>query len=284
MTDSQRKALGKGIRAIIPEATQSFLSGGHTRLLRLEEIRPNPYQPRHKVEDNLSELVASIKANGLLQPVVVRRRGDGYELVMGERRLRAARQAGLEQIPAVVREATDREMLELALVENLQRSNLNPIEEALAYRRLADEFKLGHEEIAVRVGKDRSTVTNALRLLALPAEVRELLASGQLSAGHGRALLALSDRRAQVELALRIVKEGLSVRQVEKLCSRKASSPRHQSPERDVHMEELEHRLQERFGTKVTISSAKGGTGNINIYYHSLQDLERIVRQLLGKD
>ncbi len=282
MTDSQRRALGKGIRAIIPEPTQTFLSG-HTRFLRLEEIRPNPYQPRHKVEDNLSELVASIKTNGLLQPVVVRRRGDGYELVMGERRLRAARQAGLEQIPAVVREATDREMLELALVENLQRSNLNPIEEALAYRRLADEFKLDHEEIAVRVGKDRSTVTNALRLLTLPTEVKELLASGQLSAGHGRALLALSDRRAQVELALRIVKEGLSVRQVEKLCRRKILPPRHHSAERDVHIEELEHKLQERFGTKVTISSIKGGTGTITIYYHSLQDLERVVRELLGK-
>lgn len=279
VTDGQRKALGKGIRAIIPEETQAALAT-QTTLLRVDDIRPNPYQPRQKTEEGLSELVASIKANGMLQPVVVRRRRDGYELVMGERRFRAARLAGLEQIPAMVREANDREMLELALVENLQRANLNPIDEALAFRRLADEFKLGHDDIAARVGKDRSTVTNSLRLLALPAEVRQLLAEGKLSAGHGRALLSLSDRRAQVELAGRMVKEGMSVRQAEKLCARPATPRRAQAVQRDVHVQELEHRLQERFGTKVTVSGTKGGAGVITIYFHSPQDLERLLRLL----
>lgn len=277
-----RKALGKGIRAIIPEETRAALAV-ETRPLRLDEIRPNPYQPRQQVEENLEEMVASVKASGVLQPVVVRRRRDGYELVMGERRLRAARLAGLETIPAMVREANDTEMLGLALVENLQRADLNPIDEAMAYKRLAEEFGLTHEDIAGRVGKDRSTVTNALRLLALPFKVRGLVAAGRLSAGHGRALLALASRREQVEIAERVARDGLSVRQVERLSGQRAErNPKHR-PGKDVHVLELEERLQEYLGTKVTISESRGGAGVIAVYYHSAEDLERLMRRIQGQ-
>jgi len=278
-----RKALGKGIRAIIPEDTQATLAV-ETRPLLVDEIRPNPFQPRQQVEENLDELVASIKANGVLQPVVVRRRRDGYELVMGERRLRAARLAGLETIPAMVRAADDAEMLELALVENLQRRNLNPVDEAMAYKRLADEFKLTHETIAQRVGKDRSTVTNALRLLLLPFKVRDLLAAGRISAGHARALLSLASRRVQVEIAERASRDGLSVRQVEKLCGQPVAVKKKPRPEKDVHIRELEEQLQEHLGTRVTVSESRKDAGVIVVYYHSADDLDRLARKITGQD
>ncbi|MEO0082391.1 MAG: ParB/RepB/Spo0J family partition protein [candidate division WOR-3 bacterium] len=277
-----RKALGKGISAIIPEETRAAFAV-ETRPVPVAEIRPNPYQPRQQVEENLEELAASIKAKGVLQPVVVRRCRDGYELVMGERRLRAAKLAGLETIPAMVRDTDEAEMLELALIENLQRTDLNPVDEALAYRKLVDEFKLTHDEVAQRVGKDRSTVTNALRLLTLPYKVRDLLAAGRISTGHARALLSLSSRRDQVELAERIVRDGLSVRQVEKLCSRRAGLKEKPRPEKDVYIRELEERLQEALGTKVTVSESKRG-GVIVVYYHSPEDLERLVNIMVRKE
>lgn len=275
-----RQALGKGIRAIIPEQTRQELEG-EARLLRLDEVRPNPFQPRGQAElEDIGELVESIREKGVLQPVVVRRRRDGYELVMGERRLRAARQAGLENIPAVVRRATDAEMLELALVENVQRRDLNPIDEALAYRRLADEFKLTHEEIARKVGKDRSTVSNALRLLALPYKVRDLLAAGRLTAGHARALIGLASRRDQVALAERIAADGLSVRAVERLCS--GTRTKRKQAETDVHLRELQDLLQERLGTRVRIASPARGAGRVVIVFHGHEDLERIFRLIRG--
>lgn len=275
-----RQALGKGIRAIIPEQTRQELEG-EARLLRLDEVRPNPFQPRGQAElEDIAELVESVRENGILQPVVVRRRRDGYELVMGERRLRAARAAGLETIPAVVRRATDAEMLELALVENVQRKDLNPVEEALAYRRLADEFKLTHDDISRKVGKDRSTVTNALRLLTLPYKVRDLLAAGRLSAGHARALLALTSRRDQVALAERIAGEGLSVRAVERLCG--GAKPKGKRPEPDVHVRALQDQLQERLGTRVQVTCPARGSGRVVIVFHGPDDLERIVRLIRG--
>ena len=270
-----RRALGKGIRAIIPEKTQQEIAG-EPRLVPVDEIRPNPFQPRQQVKEDLGELVESIRAKGVLQPVVLRRRRDGYELVMGERRFRAAQEAGLETIPAVVRRTTDAEMLELALVENLQRKNLNAIEEALAYRRFADEFKLTHDEIAERVGRNRATVTNTLRLLNLPYKVRDLLAAGKLGSGHARALLALDSRRAQVQMAERAVKEGLSVRSVEKLCGLGQKRAPRKRRETDVHVRELEDCLQETFGTRVAVRPGTKGAGRIVIHFHSPEDMERI--------
>jgi ParB family chromosome partitioning protein len=277
-----RKALGKGIRAIIPEETQEALAA-EARPIALDEIRPNPFQPRHHAEENLDEMVQSVREKGVLQPVLVRRRRDGYELVTGERRWRAARAAGLSVIPAVVRSIEDAEMLELALIENLQRRNLNPVEEALGYRRMADEFKYTHDDIAKRVGKDRSTVTNALRLLSLPFKVRDALAAGQISAGHARALLALENRRLQVELCERIVKHDLSVRTVERLCQSRVRPQPTQQPEPDPHIRELEDSLQEFLGTRVRIHEQKQGRGQVVIDYLSADDLGRLVRKLRGE-
>lgn len=278
----KRKALGKGIKAIIPEGTRSALAS-EARAIVLGEIRPNPFQPRRQVEENLDELTASIKEKGVLQPVVVRRRRDGYELVMGERRFRAAQRAGLETIPAIVRRTSDGEMLELALIENIQRRALSPIDEALAYKRLSEEFKLTHEDIAARVGRDRSTITNALRLLALPYKVRDALAAGRLSAGHARALLTLTSRRAQVELAGRIEREGLSVRGAEKLCSGTGKKRRRSLIEKDEHVRQVEEKLQEALGTKVDLADTGRGGGRIVIRYVSAEDLERLVRLIAGE-
>lgn len=276
-----RKALGKGLTAIIPQETQDALAA-EARPIALAEIRPNPFQPRQAAEEGLDELVASIQESGVLQPVMVRRRRDGYELVMGERRFRAAQRAGLSQIPAVVRAVDDRQMLELALVENVQRRDLNPVDEATAYKRLHDEFKLTHEEIAVKVAKDRSTVTNTLRLLELPFKVREALAAGQLTAGHARALLAAPNRRMQVEICERIVKEGLSVRAVERLCQGPKPKPRRVATEQDVQVRALEESLQEYLGTRVRIGALRNGVGHVAIEYHSEDDLSQLVRKLHG--
>jgi len=276
-----RKALGKGIRAIIPEETQAAMAA-EARPIRIDEIRPNPFQPRTKAEENLDELVASIKTHGVLQPIMVRRRRDGYEVVMGERRLRASKLAGLEQVPAVIREVDELEMLEFALIENLQRQNLNPIDEAMGYKRLNEEFSQTHETIAEKVGKDRSTVTNALRLLTLPFKVRDVLAAGQISAGHARALLMSESRRVQVEVCERIVKEGLSVRQVEKLCGQPTTKERKPKPEKDVHLREVEDDLTTYLGTRVVISPGKGGAGEIVVRYFSDEDLDRVVGKMKG--
>lgn len=276
-----RKALGRGLQAIIPEQTRSTLAA-EARPLRIEEIRPNPFQPRQQVEEDIEGLVASIREKGVLQPVVVRRRRDGYELVMGERRLRAARQAGLETVPAVVRDVDDGEMLELALIENIQRADLNPVDEALAYKRLHEEFGLTHEQIAERVGRDRSTITNSLRLLSLPFKCREALASRQITPGHARALLGLPSRREQVEMCQRIVSEGLSVRETERICEGKRVSPTKmressgQGPERDAFLSEVEERLQQYLGTRVDISPPGRKPGRISILYFSDEDLARL--------
>lgn len=277
-----RKALGKGIRAIIPEETQAAMAA-EARPIRIDEIRPNPFQPRTRVEENLEELVVSIKAHGVLQPIVVRRRRDGYEVVMGERRLRASKLAGLEQVPAVIRAVDDLEMLEFALIENLQRQNLNPIDEALGYKRLNEEFNQTHETIAEKVGKDRSTVTNAMRLLTLPFKVRDAVAAGQISAGHARALLLSESRRVQVEVCERIIKDGLSVRQVEKLCGQPRTKEHEPKPDKDVHLREVEDGLTTYLGTRVVINPGKGGSGDIVVRYFSAEDLERVVEKMKGR-
>ena len=278
-----RKALGKGIRAIIPEETQAAMAA-EARPIRIDEIRPNPFQPRTKVDENLEEMVASIKERGVLQPIVVRRRRDGYEVVMGERRLRASKLAGLDQIPAVIRSVDDRDMLELALIENLQRQNLNPIDEAMGFKRLSEEFSQTHEVIAQRVGRDRSSVTNALRLLTLPFKVRDTLSAGQITAGHARALLMSESRRVQVEVCERIVKEGLSVRHVEKLCGQqKPKEPQKPKAEKDVHIREVEEKLTSHLGTKVVINPGKAGAGEIVVRYFSAEDLDRVVKKMKGQ-
>lgn len=279
-----RKALGKGLGALIP--TDEALPGEDPvqedlRQLPVEMIRANPWQPRSEVaEEALKELVASIRQNGVLQPVVVRRSGQGYELVAGERRYVACKLAGLDTVPVVIKEVSDQQMVELALVENLQREDLNPIDEAKAYKRLQDEFALTQEEIAERVGKDRASVANQIRLLQLPSEIQGYVSRGTLSAGHGRALLAIEDPAKQLEFGHLVASRGLSVRETEKLTRRKVRARRQKASRAlSAELAALEENVREHLATRVSIKpSGKGGT--IEIQYYSGEDLERILEQM----
>jgi ParB family chromosome partitioning protein len=240
-------------------------------------ISPNPYQPREVFEESgLDELTASIRDRGLLQPLLVRRVADGrYELIAGERRWRAAQRAGLARVPIVVRDADGGEALELALIENLQRENLNPVEEARAYQRLTDEFSLGQEEIAQRVGKSRSAVTNSMRLLQLPPDLLAQVASGVLSAGHARSLLGLASTQAQAAVARDIVTRRLSVRDTENLV-RERSRP----DSADVEQRAVEAELARALGTRVHLRHHKDGSGRIIIEYYSLDELDGLIDRL----
>jgi ParB family chromosome partitioning protein len=274
-----RKALGRGLEALIPGANEAG-PGSALREIRLEDIEPNPEQPRTRFDDvSLGELSASIRAHGLLQPIVVRELGTGrYRLVAGERRWRAARLAGLDRIPALVRETDDANAIVLALVENLQREDLNPIDEAHGYEALMEVAGASQVDVAERVGKDRSTVANALRLLDLPPDVQDMLRAGRLSAGHGRALLALGTPEDRRRVAERAEARGLSVREVEALARgavrrKKAARPRRSD---DPFVREWEERLQRIFGTLVRIERM-GKEGSLRIEYYSDEDLERIL-------
>ncbi|MBI5710433.1 MAG: ParB/RepB/Spo0J family partition protein [Candidatus Eisenbacteria bacterium] len=276
-----RKALGRGLEALIPAAATTTLEElqDGLRELPVEEIGSNPYQPRTRFDDGaIKELAASIKATGVLQPVLVRHDGaDGYQLVAGERRLRAAVLAGLKRIPAVIKEVPDREMMELALIENVQRENLNPIEEAKAYQALVERLSLTHDKVSERVGKQRVSITNALRLLALPPEVQDMVSRGTLSAGHARALLALPNPGDQLAAARYVQSKGFSVRRTEAFVRRKLR--RQHSRPRSAKLEglgEWETKLQQRFGTHVTITPGRKG-GRVEFEYYSQEDLERLL-------
>jgi ParB family chromosome partitioning protein len=253
--------------------------------LPLSEIRVNPLQPRKSFdEDRIKALSESIENDGVLQPVVVRQKGGRYELIMGERRLQAARLAGVPTIPAVVRAAEDIDSLRLALVENLQREDLNPIEVAEAYRALIDRFGLSQSELAHLVGKDRSSVANTLRILGLPEEIRTFIAEGRISEGHARALLALSTRSAQISLAERIVRDRLTVRQVEtetgverkKKPKQGSTAPRVKPP----HIDALEKAISAHLSTRVSIEEKRGGKGNLVVEFYSHEEFERLMAMM----
>ncbi|MFM7100046.1 MAG: ParB/RepB/Spo0J family partition protein [Verrucomicrobiota bacterium] len=257
----------------------------------LAEIVPSPLQPRKVfTAESLGELAASITSQGILQPLVVRRVADRYELIAGERRWRAAQQAGLDRLPVLVREATDLEVLELALVENLQRENLNPLEEAVGYQQLQERFQLTQEQVAAKVGRSRVAVANALRLLRLPEGVQAAVREGRLSVGHAKAVLALADPGAQAELARRILHEGLNVRQAEKLAAQLAARPGKPAPPgppppanpspADPHVAALENQLRERFATRVKVHYRRGA-GSVEIQFDSDDQLNRVLG-LLG--
>ena len=284
----KRKALGKGLSSLIPAsivkipAPTAHAAPSRATELRLEvsKIRPNPKQPRRTFDEtSLEELANSMKAQGLLQPVVVRPLADGrFELIAGERRWRAAQRAGIHQIPAVVRDVPDEKLLELALIENLQREELNPIEEAEAYRILVDDLELTQNAVAERVGKQRTTVANALRLLNLPEMVKNLVRDRRLSMGHARALLALEDPKAMETLAQKVVAEGLSVRDVESRAKRPAGAPaRPGRPSKpiDPNVAAAEATLQRILGTRVRIAG-NGVVGRVEIHYHSAEALDRV--------
>jgi ParB family chromosome partitioning protein len=280
----KRPALGKGLSALIPDAPEPRASALQ---VDVDRIVPNRFQPRGQIDDaRLDDLARSIKANGVIQPIVVRRDGDRFHIIAGERRWRAAQKAGLMQVPVVVREMTDgqdRSLLEMALVENIQRENLNPIDEALAYRRLSDEFRLTQEEIAAAVGKDRATIANFQRLLRLPPEVQADLAAGALSMGHARALLSLTDEADQRRIARDVITRSLSVRETEALVRKasEAAAPKAAAAPKpvDVHTRAAEDRLRLALGARVRIVR-HGSRGRIEIDFGSEDELIRIYDQL----
>ena len=286
-----RKALGKGINALIPDfemgVPESHENGPakNTELL-IDEISPNRFQPRKYFDDDkLEELVTSIRDNGVLQPIVVQKVEAGYELVVGERRWRASKKAGLNKIPAVIREVTEAQALELAIIENIHRQDLNPIEEADAYARLADEFALTQEMIAKRVGKSRTAVANTLRLLKLSRNIKEDLISGKISMGHARALLGLDNAGQMEALRKEIFKQDLTVRQTEGRVSRLKQSvfkkPVSLVSKKNIFIKDLEKEFERRLGTKVDIKPAKKG-GKLVVTYYSDDDLDRI-KDLIGQ-
>lgn len=281
----EKKALGKGLDALLPQKEpMRTASAGEIQDLPIDKILPNRYQPRKEfAETELAHLAESVKQNGLLQPVLVRRKGDGFfELIAGERRWRATKLAGMQSIPAIVRNSSDQQALELALVENLQRKDLNPMEAARAYHRLLNEFEFSQDTIAQRTGKDRSTIANMVRLVNLPHEIHRLVESFQLSTGHAKVILGVGRPEAQLKLARQIVDGQLSVRQAEKLA---AGDGRHLKAKRrsrpSVLYPDLTHKLQKRLGTKVGIQKSRKG-GKIIIQYFSAGDLDRLLEQLLG--
>lgn len=270
-----RRGLGRGLGALLSTSPEA---GDNLREIPIGDISPNPQQPRKTFNiESLRELAASMRQSGVLQPIVVRRAGNGYELIVGERRLRAAQMAGMERVPAVIREATNAEALELALVENLLREDLNPMEEAEAYQRLLAEFGWTQEELAGRVGKDRSSIANCLRLLKLPAIIQEDLRAGRLTMGHARALLSLTGEAAQLKLREEILAHSWSVRTTEEGVQR-SHIPR-RAPRRSPELTALEDQLRERLATRVRLVGSER-RGRIEIVYASREELERLVEQI----
>jgi ParB family chromosome partitioning protein len=282
----KKLALGRGLEALIPDVDPEQDSPRDYFLCDVDLIRPNRYQPRqHFSDDDLEELGNSIKSQGIIQPLLVRRIDHGYELVAGERRLRAARKVGLTKVPVVYRDVSDAELLEMSIVENIQREDFNPIEEAEAYHRLITEFKLTQDQAAERVGKSRSAVANFLRLRNLPQQIKDSIVEGSLSMGHARALLGVDTKTAQVDIWRKVVSRGLSVRETESLVRqlRVAGAPRRSSPpsSEDVYFSDVTADLSRHFGTKVNIKR-RGKVGKLEIEFYSDDDLDRLLRQLKG--
>ncbi len=282
----KKLALGRGLDALIPDFEPEQDNPREYFLCDVDLIRPNRYQPRqHFSDDDLEELGNSIKAQGIIQPLLVRRIDHGYELVAGERRLRAARKVGLTKVPVVYRDVSDAELLEMSIVENIQREDFNPIEEAEAYHRLITEFKLTQDQAAERVGKSRSAVANFLRLRNLPQQIKDSIVDGSLSMGHARALLGVDKKAAQIDIWRKVVSRGLSVRETESLVRqlRVERTPRRSPPSssEDVYFSDVTADLSRHFGTKVNIKR-RGKVGKLEIEFYSDDDLDRLLRQLKG--
>jgi ParB family chromosome partitioning protein len=300
--DKQRKVLGKGLSALIPSAravhtehqepqTDSHAEpqrqSGAAAQVPLSEIDPNPLQPRTVFDpQKLQELANSIEANGLIQPLILRHKGDRYELIAGERRLRAAHLAGLTDVPAIIQDYADDRILEVALIENIQREDLNPIETAQALDRLGRELSLSHEEIGNRTGKDRTTITNLLRLLRLPNDIQLLIAERRLSMGHARAILGLPDEQSQLALANKTAAQGYSVRQVERMVQqateKRETKNSQNEPSQDPNIKAAVAELESALGTRVRIAEKNDQRGKIEIEYYSQDDLHRIYEQIIG--
>ncbi len=272
----RKRALGKGLEALIPSKEKETFQEGY-RMIPIGQIDPNPYQPRTPIQESeIEALVASIREKGVIEPLIVKRSGNKFILAAGERRLRAAQRAGLQEVPVIIRDLTDRELLEVGLIENLHRKDLNPMEEADAYNELSENFGLTHDQIAQLVVKDRSTITNTLRLLTLPEKLRNYLRSGKLHQGHARALLSLEDEMKMLQVAERIVRDGLSVRATEALIKRVQSKPKIlPGPEKEANLLILEDELSKLLHTKVAVEWKKN-KGTVTIHCFSLEDFDRI--------
>ena len=299
--DKQRKALGKGLAALLPTrpgasaqpmAAETAKRAPRDRsTLPLNDIEPNPMQPRTVFQpERLEELAASIRSSGIIQPLIVRHHGERYQIVAGERRWRAAKMAGLTDVPVVVQEVADPVMLELALIENIQREDLNPIETAHAFERLARDLRISQEEIGRRTGKDRTTIANLLRLLKLPLEVQHLVAEHRISQGHARAILGLPDAQDQIQLAEKAAAQGLSVRQVEAQVQemtadrgRPPGSGGRKEPAQDPNVRAAADKLQTVLGTRVRIVELSDQRGRIEIEYYSQEELDRLFQQIAGE-
>ena len=276
---AKRKALGKGLSALIPDANKTVAGDEQFFQCPVESIEPNPYQPRQDFQvAEMDEMVSSVREKGIITPLLVSRTKTGYQLIAGERRWRAAQKAGLERVPAVVREVTPVESMELALIENIHRKDLNPIEEALAYKRLQDETGNTQEAVAKRLGKDRSTITNIMRLLKLPAYAQKDVIDGRLSMGHARVLAGIKNDNDLKKLRNAAVRQGLSVRQLEALAKKKAAPVRSKKnkQETDYYMQSLADNLKRSLGTKVDIRK-RGKEGRIVIHFYSDDELERLL-------
>jgi ParB family chromosome partitioning protein len=277
----KRPALGRGLAALIPDAPVATPASERALEVDLDLLRPNRFQPRTTMDDSrIEELAASIRSNGVIQPIVVRKAEAGYEIIAGERRWRASQRAGLQKVPIVVRDIPEDRMLAAALIENIQREDLNPIEEAQAYRRLSDDYHLTQDQISEAVGKDRSTVANVMRLLRLPNEIRENLGGGALSMGHARALLSLPDEHTQLRVSREVVSRSLSVRETESMV-RKALEPEKKKEDapKDVHTRAAEEKLRFALGTRVRITR-KGKGGKIEVDFQNEDELQRLYEQL----
>ena len=298
----KKKGLGKGLDSLIPDnkpiktvssnnnlSEDDDLKSG-AQMMKINDVEPNRDQPRKKFEeDALLELSDSIKQFGIIQPLIVQKRKDYYEIIAGERRWRAAKMAGLKEVPVIVKEYTEQEIVEISLIENIQRENLNPIEEAVAFKKLLEEFNLKQDEVAERVSKSRTAVTNSMRLLKLDDRVQQMIVDDMISTGHARALLAIDEKEQQYELANRIFDEKLSVRETEKLV-KDIKNPKKQTekkkPENSFVYDDLANKMKEIMGTKVSISSKGNGQGRIEIEYYSDKELERMFDMIMsiGKD
>ena len=296
-----KRGLGKGLDSLIPtnvmmesevkHATVSTASSAEegkdgTLMVKLSKVEPNREQPRKNFdEDSLQELAESLKQFGMLQPILVQTRGDYYEIIAGERRWRAAKIAGLKEVPVIVRELTDQEIVEISLIENIQREDLNPIEEAQAYKRLLTEFHLKQDEVAERVSKSRTAVTNSMRLLKLCDEVQKMVVDDMISTGHARALISIEDPEEQYLIAQKIFDEKLSVREVEKLVKdlhKPPKPPKEENKTLQAIYQEISERLKQSLSTKVSVSAKQNGAGKIEIEFYNHEDLERLLERITG--
>ena len=297
----KRGGLGKGLDSLIPDTCKVAEKEKKVKVvekvvekviekpteikLKINEVEPNRNQPRQKFdEEALQELAESIRQFGVLQPLIVQKRKDYYEIIAGERRWRAAKLAGLKEVPVVIRDMSEQEIMEISLIENIQRENLNPIEEAAAYKKLLEEFGLKQEEVAERVAKSRTAVTNSMRLLKLDERVQQMVIDGMLTTGHARALLAIEDPEVQFQTAVRVYNEKMSVRDVEKLVKnqdRKAPEKKQEDPQQQAVFHDLEERMKLALGTKVSINRKDQKKGKIEIEYYSMEDLERLMDILM---